>query len=300
MTSEPNDHGEPTTSRPSRRMRLAWQGACAAGLIAALSVVAREADGTRPMTVAAPASAMLPAFTPSAAASAQSAVAVSRAAPLHTLGGPGPFALVRVDPARLDPPSGLREDTMSQGSFADQDIPFLRLAVAEAAAVAAPGLFVTLVRRAADGQGLFLARTGERGRIDTRVGPVETLDATLQAIRDGGGSRVCTGFTTRPPAAVRVDGWLCAPLGQAPEPRAIACALDRLVRNGQASTARGEPARNTAVRDTACRPAPGPVDETGSIRLAREPARQKPARQERRRHGPHPRRRTQAGAVGAN
>ncbi len=80
-----------------------------------------------------------------------------------------------------------------------------------------------LARRAAKGPALAVVRTGPYGRLATKFGAVETLDVTLS----GRLQRTCTGFVTRD-SALRIDGWLCAPLGRPPEPRMLACTLDAL------------------------------------------------------------------------
>jgi hypothetical protein len=161
---------------------------------------------------------------------------------------------------------GRREDLLVQGGFDTIEAPYLRLILTEASATeSGPGLFVTLARRAADGQGLAVIRTGERGAIETKFGPVETLDLTL----GGEGKRSCTGFVSLNPGALRLDGWLCAPLGQAPEPRAITCLLDRVSLQGQASPeVEAAFVDFDARRDPGCGPrspvVPGSPQEIGS------------------------------------
>ncbi|KQT14619.1 hypothetical protein ASG40_04685 [Methylobacterium sp. Leaf399] len=252
------------------RRGLPWRSVRRAGvavaLVAVLSALAVEREVSR-STDAQPQAGVAQAYTPWAAVPARAAIpdAPSR----FSLDEADPTAPSRLDPARRDPATGRREDGLSQGSFADHETPYLRLVVVDGPADEAPALFVTMVRRAADGPSLFVSRTGERGRIDSRSGPLETLEAKLTALPDGDGSRTCTGFTTRPPAAIRIEGWLCAPLGQAPEPSAIACALDKLVRNGQASIARGDVAgivaRATPREGTDCGAPPAATAHTGSI-----------------------------------
>jgi len=105
------------------------------------------------------------------------------------------------------------------------------VALSESQEEGSRSLFVTLARRAADGPGLAVTRTGERGLVQTKFGAVETLEATLV----GGIGRVCTGFAAADPRPVRIEGWLCAPLGRPPEPQALACLLDRLTLAGPAS-----------------------------------------------------------------
>ena len=135
---------------------------------------------------------------------------------------------VRVS-ARIDPRSGLREDTLIRGDFDALETPALRVTLTRGTeAGAAPTLFVLLARRAATGPtidrpALSVLRTGSRGQADTKFGAVETLEVTF----GGPTSRTCTGFVIRT-AAFRLDGWSCAPLGRPPEVRALACTLDAL------------------------------------------------------------------------
>ncbi|WP_019905259.1 hypothetical protein [Methylobacterium sp. 77] len=176
-----------------------------------------------------------PPFVPSAAVAVRPALPVAASAPRYRLDDPDALDEARIEPARINPSSGQREDGLSQGRFDASEAPYLRITIGEGPNPPA-SLFVTIARRAADGQGLAVLRTGERGLIQTKFGPVEILEATLS----GPVTRVCTGFSNAgqsglSPLAPRFDGWLCAPLSQPPEPRAIACTLNKLVLNGQAS-----------------------------------------------------------------
>ncbi len=204
--------------------------------IGALSLLAWKRPAPSPSIAIGEDAGLALAFVPKASAAARPAIPVRQDGPRYVLHGSQDVDQLRAEPPRLNAANGLREDILSRGEFPAIETPHLRLAISEGPAGHA-ALFVTLVRRAADGPGLFISRTGERGRIDSKFGPVETVETTLKALSRDGGSRMCTGFVTRPPARVNIDGWLCAPLGQPPEPRAITCALDNLTRNGQASSA---------------------------------------------------------------
>lgn len=181
---------------------------------------------------------------------------------------------VRLEPGRINPVTGLREETLARGDFDAIESSALRLTLAREAAAETPGLFVTLVRRGADGPGIAVVRTGARGRIDTKFGPVETLEATLS----GGARRICTGFATLGTAPLRIDGWLCAPLAQPPEPQALACTLDALILEGADGPVAALFGAAEARRDPACRPAQPsaaadpPAGRTGSIRVRRAAA----------------------------
>ncbi|NEU12422.1 thioesterase family protein [Methylobacterium sp. BTF04] len=208
------------------------------------------------------------AFVPSASLAARPVVPVASTGPRFRLDDPEGGDSVRSEPARLNPATGRREDGLARGDFAAIEAPYLRITVTDgAASEPPPGLFVTLVRRGADGPGLSVIKTGERGRLDTKFGPVETLEATLS----GNGRRICTGFATLGAAAIRVDGWLCAPLGQPPEPRAIACALDALILNGPPAAGFETAFRTVETRrDPGCATAAGAMPreiggQTGSI-----------------------------------
>lgn len=247
--------------RPMRRARLAAQLTVCAALIAGLSLAARDrmsAPEPRDWTDPPRSEAVAPRNR-------------AMAEPLLTLGeaadptAPPP----RVEASRWDPTRGQREDAVSQGSFDAIEAPWLVVTATDPGARTepAPSLFVTLVRRAADGRGLSVTRTGERGVVATRYGGFETLEAVLS----GDGTRTCTGFRSLDLNSVRLDGWLCGILGQVPEKRAVACALERIALSGRvaATLGAGEADRRG---DTACGPdavaktALG--DRTGSIAMA--------------------------------
>lgn len=267
--------------RPFRRLRLAARLGTAAGAIALLSLIAHgrldrsAAPAADPSPSAAPASLAAWSDPPRAVRVASPASGAAPAASgLLRLAEGGPASEVRSLPPRWSPATGLREDGLTQGAFDAIDAPYLVVTLTDAASADpdAPGegtasLFVTLARRAADGRGLAVARTAARGRIETKFGPLETVEATLA----GAGTRACTGFRTLDAGAVRLDGWLCDLLGQAPDPRAVACLLDRVALTGPAS-ATVEAAFDAATRrrDPACRPAEAAAgehraDATGSI-----------------------------------
>jgi hypothetical protein len=135
---------------------------------------------------------------------------------------------VRVEPGRIDGRTGYREDILGRGQFEAVETPILRLAVTRGAgAEKAPSLFVLLARRAGHappgGLPLSVMRTGVRGTVATRFGAVETLEAILS----GPTTRTCTGFVSTHPG-LRIDGYLCGPLGGAPAAQSLACTLDAL------------------------------------------------------------------------
>lgn len=253
-------------ARPFRRTRIVAQMTCAVAVIAGISILAREAmvAPDRPWT-----DPVREGFASPGLAPVRTAVPVASVGPLFRLDDPGAVEPGRAEPPRWNPATGLREDAVTQGQFDSIEAPFLRVTIAEADAMAdpSPSLFVTLARRAADGPGLSVTRTGERGQVDTKFGPFETVEATLS----GSGARHCTGFMNLA-GPLRLDGWLCGVLGQAPEPRAVVCALDRLVLAGSAAptleTAFGEA---ESRRDGGClapadarAPSPAAAGSTGS------------------------------------
>lgn len=229
----------------------------------ALLVLLAHGRGSPPAMPAAPAEApVAPALR-----AARPALPLALTAPRFRLDDPEALEPVRAEPGRLNPASGQREDVLVQGNFAGIDVSYLRLTLTETPGdEAEPSLFVTLARRAAEAQGLAVLRAGERGVIATQFGAVETLEITL----GGEGKRICTGFISRQPGPLRLDGWLCAPLGQAPEARAVTCTLDKVALNGQAWP-EGDAAFAAfeRARDPACAPRIDKVQEvsgeTGSI-----------------------------------
>lgn len=266
----------PRPTRPRRlpRGRAVGRAGIAVTLIAILTVFAREEREAKSGSPAIrPDSIGSSTFVSSAGLAARPALPLTASGPRFRLDDPDGLDPVRSGAPRLDPASGRREDTLTQGDFSGIEGPYLRITVTEGTVSdPARSLFVTIARRGADGQGLSVVKTGERGLIQTKFGPVETLEVTLS----GSGRRICTGFATLGTAPVRLDGWLCAPLGQPPEPTAIACALDKFVVNGQASPGL-EAAFRTAEtrRDARCLGRAAGVlretiGQTGSIQKPRE------------------------------
>lgn len=261
--------------KPFRRARLAARFVLAAAAIAGLALIAR--DGTAP-SAAPRAWAEPPQMAESGVRLARLAAAPG---PLLAMEGAGPT--VKPEPPRWNAATGLREDAVSMGSFDAIEAPYLRVTVTEAPSTPEPGrsLFVTLARRAAEVRGLSVIRTGLRGALATKFGPFETVEATLA----GDGSRICTGFASLGAKAVRIDGWLCGVLGQAPDARALACALERLTLATAAS-----PPVEIAFGEAELRRGPGCgkaigmageariADETGSIAARKNAARVRPSR----------------------
>ncbi|AWB23695.1 hypothetical protein DA075_24685 [Methylobacterium currus] len=212
---------EPLLPRPLPRAvpRRSWRGRAAGRTIAAAAVIALLSVLASERRLADPPLADEAAFVPRYAAPAVAAPLWSEAAAdRYRLGD-------ATGSARMQP--GLREDTLTAGAFAVQEAPFLHLVAVETSEPDGEGsLFVTLARRAAEAGGLAVVRTGERGQLATRFGALDTVDATLV---DAESRRACTAFRLNASlAALRLEGWLCAPLGQLPEPQAVACTVDRL------------------------------------------------------------------------
>ncbi|RVU18197.1 hypothetical protein EOE48_11765 [Methylobacterium oryzihabitans] len=198
--------------RPASRARPVARTLGATAMIALLSLLAREQRGAvaeGPAAAADPALAervaATPAWLPAAADRYRLAEAPAARAASRSRGDGG------------------REDRLAAGDFASIDTPYLDLGVSEGGEEPVTTLYVSLVRRAAETEGLAVTRSGERGQVATRFGMAETLDATLA---DAGTRRACTAFRLGGP--FRVEGWLCAPLGLLPEAQAVACAIDRL------------------------------------------------------------------------
>jgi hypothetical protein len=203
--------------------RLGLRIALAAAIIAGLCLLARS-PSTGPVA-AVPDAPFVPVTR---AAPAAPALPASR----FGLAEPGLDAVQTA--ARIDPRTGQREDALTRGAFDAIETPALRVTLTRASS---PGstlsdrpvsLFVLIARRAAGGPAadlpaLAVLRTGTPSRVATKFGAVDTLEATIV----GAQRRVCTGFVTRE-AAFRIDGWLCAPLGQPPETRTLVCLIDAL------------------------------------------------------------------------
>ncbi|KTS11684.1 hypothetical protein SB2_18825 [Methylobacterium radiotolerans] len=177
-----------------------------------------------------------PGVAPAAPVAAETAFVPSvQASPAPPAASVAQFGLAEpgLDPvrvsARVDPRTGLREDTLIRGDVAAIEAPALRVQLTRGfRSGAPPTLFVLMARRAANGPALdrpalAVARTGARDQIRTKFGAVETLEMTFA----GPAQRTCTGFVTRD-TAFQLDGWLCAPLARPPEPQALGCMLDAL------------------------------------------------------------------------
>jgi hypothetical protein len=215
--------------RSTRPLARLLQVLVAGTVVAGLSLAARS--GASAPTVPPAEVSIGAAYGPASAQAVRPALPLAQTAPRFRLDDPEAIEAPRAESARRNPTSGHREDILVQGGFDTIEAPYLRLILTEASeSEASPGLFITLARRAADGQALAVIRTGERGTIETKFGPMETLEVTL----GGEGKRTCTGFASLTRGTLRLDGWLCAPLGQAPEPRAVTCLLDKVALNGQA------------------------------------------------------------------
>lgn len=252
-------------ARPFGAVRTMARIAGAAAIVAALSLFARETIRSHPPVQTAE-GALSVTFTPSTPLS--SVPEASRPRVRLRLEEPAASSSLPAGPA-----VPFSEDSLTQGTFEAIESPHLMVTVSQGDDDGPQSLFVTLARRAADGPGLAVTRTGERGRIDTKFGPMETIEATLV----GASSRICTGFASLEPRPVRIDGWLCAPLGQPPERQALACTIDRLALDGPADAATEAVfGLAKARRDPHCQPAPLPVAaardtglQTGAIGLRR-------------------------------
>ncbi|MCJ2070266.1 hypothetical protein MKK75_15905 [Methylobacterium sp. J-030] len=189
----------------------------ASALIALLCVCAWQPGGGQNASAAGPAARPLePRYLPAVPAPPPVAAA------LFDLAEPG------IDPLRvsaaIDPRTGLREDVLSRGEVAAVEAPALRVTLTRGGEPGAvPTLFVLMARRAASGPALAVIKTGSRDHIRTKFGVVETLEITF----GGPVPRTCLGFVSRE-VGFRLDGWLCAPLGQPPRAYALACTLDAL------------------------------------------------------------------------
>lgn len=225
--------------------------AVAAAVIAGMTLAARKPQPSAPVA----------GFRTRAAAPA-----VLSPAPLR-LDEPG-IDPVRIEPGRIDPKTGLREDVLGRGSFAAIEAPVLRLAVTRGdGAERKPSLFVLVARRAAHAARgelpLSVLRAGQWDVVATRFGAAEVGQVTLS----GPSTRNCMGFVVAQPG-LRLDGFLCAPLGAAPEATALACTLDALGLDDPAdptATALFRQSKSRSACEAARITASDPAGRTGSI-----------------------------------
>lgn len=213
------DTGAPAARRGWSFLGLSLRLALAAAVVTGLSCYAR------PKVEWSGAERLAPSFVPSGPA-----VPVPAPSPVAQFDLAEPSAdPFRVAPGRIDGRTGQREDSLTRGDFDTLEAPTLRVTLTRGPSAELPtSLFVLVARRAAAGPeigrpALSVVRTGPSRQILTKFGSVELLEVTL----GGASRRTCTGFVTRE-AAFRLDGRVCAPLGQPPEAQTVGCTMDAL------------------------------------------------------------------------
>ena len=120
-----------------------------------------------------------------------------------------------------------REDSLSFGSVARIDAPFMRIAIyrAGAEAVSPAPFFVELSRRAAF-SGLSVTKIAPSSPMQTKFGEMETAETKLVS---EGTERSCVAFRHGVDGdKLRIFGWYCASVAAFVGKAALSCVIDRL------------------------------------------------------------------------
>lgn len=119
-----------------------------------------------------------------------------------------------------------REDVLTFGSFAESKAHLLlRLTVEHGRSDLTQPFIIALVREAA-ARAMSVQRSGMPTAIQTRFGPVETADATLN---DGDVSRPCIAFRMDPGTLpLSMSGWWCGGDGKPADRQQLVCLIDRI------------------------------------------------------------------------
>lgn len=147
-----------------------------------------------------------------------------------------------------------REDLLGFGAFVEPKAHLLlRLSVEHGRSDLTQPFIIALVREAA-ARAMSVQRSGMPSAIQTRFGPVETADATLN---DGDVSRSCIAF--RMDAGVMplsMSGWWCGGEGKPADRQQLVCLIDRidLLNAGDDRALRTAFARTELNRQPGCAP----------------------------------------------
>lgn len=147
-----------------------------------------------------------------------------------------------------------REDVLGFGAFREpKPHLLLRLSVEHGQGDLSQPFVIALVREAA-ARAMSVQRSSMAAAIQTRFGPVETADATLN---DGTVSRPCIAFRmdagTLP---LSMSGWWCGGDGKPADRQQLVCLIDRidLINAGDDRALRSAFARTELSRQPACAP----------------------------------------------
>ncbi|HEY5794721.1 MAG TPA: hypothetical protein VIU82_06875 [Bosea sp. (in: a-proteobacteria)] len=147
-----------------------------------------------------------------------------------------------------------REDVLGFGAFAEPKAHLLlRLSVEHGRNDLSQPFIIALVREAAT-RAMSVQRSGLPTAIQTRFGPVETADATLN---DGDVSRPCIAFRMDAGALpLAMNGWWCGGEGKPADRQQLICLIDRidLLNAGDDRALRAAFARTELNRQPACVP----------------------------------------------
>lgn len=156
--------------------------------------------------------------------------------------------------ARRSQDGSQREDVLSFGAFAEPKAHLLlRLSAEHHLTDLTQPFIIALVREAA-ARAMSVQRSGMPSAIQTRFGPVETADTTLN---DGEVSRACIAFRMDAGALpLAMSGWWCGGEGKPADRQQLVCLIDRidLLNAGDDRALRAAFARTELNRQPACVP----------------------------------------------
>ncbi|WP_156640181.1 hypothetical protein [Bosea sp. PAMC 26642] len=156
--------------------------------------------------------------------------------------------------ARRSADGASREDTLTFGGFTESRPHLLmRLLTGGSDSELSQPFIIGLVRQAAL-RGMSVQRSGAPTTIETKFGPVETADATLN---DGETSRACIGFRHGGAASeLGLSGWWCGTVQRPADRQQLICLVERLdlLSAGDDRSLRATFARTELNRQSACLP----------------------------------------------
>ncbi|PTM41191.1 hypothetical protein [Bosea sp. 124] len=181
-------------------------------------------------------------------------IAITRPIPMFGLESPELDRSSATLEARRSADGSQREDILGFGGFAEpKPHLLLRLTVEHGRGDLSQPFIIALVREAAS-RAMSVQRSGTPTAIQTRFGPVETADATLN---DGEASRPCIAFRMDSGALpLSLAGWWCGGDGKPADRQQLVCLIDRidLLNAGDDRTLRTAFARTELSRQPGCAP----------------------------------------------
>ena len=246
---------------------LVWRGAAATiGLGLAASLVTALSAGSEPARASLSESSArdsrsirqgpLPGL-----ASRDSWVAIIKPNPTFELEAPELGRMSATLEARRSPDGSRREEVLGFGGFGEPKPHLhLRLAVEHEHRELSQPFLIALVRAAA-ARAMSVQRSGTPATVQTRFGPLEIADATLN---DGEANRPCIAFRMASGGLpLAMSGWWCGDIDKPADREQLACLIDRidLANGGEDRALRTAFARTEPNRRQGCaHPSPSASD----------------------------------------